>query len=57
MKKVSIKIEYEEEKLKALDVSLKEKDRELNNELTSFLDGLYQKNVPKLLKKFVENNS
>ena len=57
MKKVNIKIEYEEEKLKALDVSLKEKGKELNSELTSFLDSLYQRNVPKLLKKFVENNS
>lgn len=57
MKKTSLKIDYEEEKLKAIDVSLKEKGRELNSEVINFLDGLYKKNVPALLKKFVENDT
>lgn len=57
MKKASLKIDYEEEKLKAIDVSLREKGRELNSEVINFLDGLYKKNVPALLKKFVENDT
>ena len=57
MKKTSLRIDYEEEKLKAIDVSLKEKGRELNSEVINFLDGLYKKNVPALLKKFVENDT
>lgn len=57
MKKTSLKIDYEEEKLKAIDVSLREKGRELNIEVINFLDGLYKKNVPALLKKFVENDT
>ena len=57
MKKTSLKIDYEEEKLKAIDVSLREKGRELNGEVINFLDGLYKKNVPALLKKFVENDT
>ena len=57
MKKTSLKIDYEEEKLKAIDVSLREKGRELNSEVINFLDGLYKKNVPALLKKFVENDT
>ena len=57
MKKTSLKIDYEEEKLKAIDVSLRENGRELNSEVINFLDGLYKKNVPALLKKFVENDT
>ena len=57
MKKTSLRIDYEEEKLKAIDVSLKEKGRELNSEVINILDGLYKKNVPALLKRFVENDT
>ncbi|MDF2677951.1 MAG: hypothetical protein K0Q97_2287 [Bacillota bacterium] len=56
MKKTSFKISYEEEKIKAISVSLKSKDKNINDEIVKFLDGLYNKNVPKLLKQFIEES-
>jgi len=54
MKKFQFKLEYNEEKVKAIKVSLKDKGKELDEEVIKFLDGLYNKNVPKLLKKYIE---
>ena len=51
MKKFQFKLEYNEEKVKAIRVSLKDKGKELDEEIVKYLDGLYNKNVPKLLKK------
>lgn len=56
MKKTSLKLSYDEEKLKAISVALKSKNKNLNDELIKFLDGLYNKNVPKLLKQFIEES-
>lgn len=55
-KKLSLKISYNEEKIKAIKVALGEKNRDLDTEIIKFLDGLYEKNVPKLLKKYIEND-
>ncbi len=57
MKKTIMKISYEEEKLKAIKVSLKDKDKDIDEEIIKFLDGLYNKNVPKLLKKYIESDT
>jgi len=56
MKKFQFKVEYNEEKIKAIKVSLKDKNKELDEEIIKFLDGLYNKNVPKLLKKYIEQD-
>jgi len=56
MKKFQFKLEYNEEKIKAIKVSLKDKGKELDEEIIKFLDGLYNKNVPKLLKKYIEED-
>jgi len=56
MKKFQFKVEYNEEKIKAIKVSLKDKNKELDEEIIKFLDGLYNKNVPKLLKKYIEED-
>jgi|GEM_PF-3386934 len=56
MKKFQFKVEYNEEKIKAIKVSLKDKDKKLNEEIIKFLDGLYNKNAPKLLKKYIEED-
>ena len=54
MKNIQLKVEYNENKIKAIKVSLKEKNKDFDEEILKFLDGLYNKNVPKLLKKFIE---
>lgn len=54
MKNIQLKVEYNEDKIKAIKVSLKAKNKDFDEEILKFLDGLYNKNVPKLLKKFIE---
>lgn len=54
MKNIQLKIQYNEDKIKAIKVSLKGKNKDFDEEILKFLDGLYNKNVPKLLKKFIE---
>ena len=56
MKKFQFKLEYNEEKIKAIKVSLKDKNKELDEEIIKLLDWLYNKNVPKLLKKYIEQD-
>lgn len=46
MKKVTISISYEEEKLSALKLYLDQKQIQVEDELTKALDILYCKNVP-----------
>ena len=55
MKKVQIKVEFNEEKLKAIKLSLDAKQRDFDEEIVKFLDGLYNKNVPKVLKQYIES--
>lgn len=54
-KKITLKIDYSEEKLKALRVSLKEKNKDLDKEIVDHIESLYQRNVPKMLKIYVED--
>lgn len=56
-KKSSLKLSYDEEKYKAIKMALGEKNKDLDAEIVRFLDGLYEKNVPKILKKYIENSS
>ena len=56
MKKFQFTVEYNEEKIKAIKVSLKDKGKELDEEIIKYLDVLYNKNVPKLLKKYIEQD-
>lgn len=46
MKKVTISISYDEEKLSALKLYLDQKQMQVEGELTKALDALYCKNVP-----------
>ena len=54
MKKFQFRVGYNEDKIKALRISLKDKNKDLDEEIINFLDGLYNKNVPKVLKKYIE---
>ena len=54
MKKVQLKVEFNDKKIKAIKVSLKEKNKDFDTEIVKFLNELYNKNVPKSLKKYIE---
>ena len=54
MNKIQLKLEFNSEKMKAIKVSLKEKNKDFDTEILKFLDGLYNKDVPKLLKNYIE---
>ena len=53
-KKVVLKLNFDEEKMKALRVIFQEKNKDVEAEIGKYLESLYQKNVPKVLKMFVE---
>ena len=52
MKKVTISISYDEEKLSALKLYLDQKQMQVEDELTKALDALYCKNVPAGVRDF-----
>ena len=57
MKKTTINISYDEEKLSALKIYLEQKSLELEDELIKELDTLYTKNVPANVREFIELRS
>ena len=54
MNKIQLKVEFSEEKIKTIKISLKGKDKDFDGELLKILNGLYNKSVPKLLIKYIE---
>ena len=46
MKKISVSVSYDEEKLSTLRLYLEQKGMQIEDELTKSLDTLYAKNVP-----------
>lgn len=57
MKKVTIIISYDEEKLNALKLYLKQKDMNLDDELTKSRDTLFNKIVPSGVREFISMKS
>ena len=57
MKKVTVNISYDEEKLNALKLYLKQKDMNLDAELTKSLDTLFNKTVPSGVREFIDMKS
>lgn len=57
MKKTTIHISYEEEKLSALNMYLAQKNLNAEAELQSFLDTLYMRHVPANVRNFVAMRS
>ena len=53
MKKTTIHISYEEEKLTALNMYLTQKNLNIESELQSYLNTLYLRNVPTSVREFV----
>ena len=57
MKKVTISISYDDEKLNALKLYLSQKDTQVEDEMTKALDVLYTKTVPSGVRDFIEMRS
>lgn len=57
MKKTSITISFDEEKLSALKMYLEQKKMSVEDELERFLDILYTKNVPTGVRDFIDMKS
>ena len=54
MKKSTVTISYDEEKLNAIRLFLTQKDLDLNEELTGVLNSLFKKHVPSSVRDFIE---
>ncbi len=54
MKKASVTIQYDEEKLNTVKIFLEKKGLTLSDEIIKFIDGLYNKNVPSQVREFLE---
>lgn len=57
MRKTSITISFDEEKLSALKMYLEQKNMKVEDELEKSLDTLYTKNVPAGVRDFIEMKS
>ena len=57
MKKTNITIQYDDEKLETLNVYLKGKGVDINEELCKAIDNLYNKLVPPAVRDFFEKKS
>ena len=53
----NIQFTYDEERLEALKVFLDEKGKNLESELVSMMDNLYEKTVPQKVQTFLERKS
>ena len=53
MKKVSVSVSYDEEKLSTLRLYLEQKGMQVEDELTKSLDTLYAKNVPSSVREYL----
>lgn len=54
MKKASVTVQYDEEKLNTVKIFLEKKGLSLSDEIVKFIDGLYNKNVPSQVREFLE---
>ncbi len=57
MRKTSITISFDEEKLSALKMYLEQKNVKVEDELEKSLDALYAKNVPAGVRDFIDMKS
>lgn len=52
MKKVSITVQYDEEKFSTIKICMEKKGLNINNEIVKFIDSLYTKQVPAQVRDF-----
>ena len=54
MKKIQLIVEFREEEINAIKISVKEKDKDFDGKILKTLNELHNKCVPKLLIKYIE---
>lgn len=54
MKKVSVTIQYDEEKLSTIKICMEKKGLNINDEIVKFIDSLYTKQVPASVRNFFD---
>ena len=54
MKKASISIFYDDEKLSAVKMYMKQKDLDIKSELEKTIDGMYARYVPSNVREFID---
>lgn len=54
MKKVSVTIQYDEEKLSTIKICMEKKGLNINDEIVKFIDSLYTKQVPAQVRDFFD---
>ncbi len=52
MKKISITVQYDEEKFSTIKICMDKKGLNINNEIVKFIDSLYTKQVPAQVRDF-----
>ena len=57
MKKTTLTLSYDEEKLNALKLYLEQKNTQVEDELISALEVLYQKHVPSGVREYIDMRS
>ena len=57
MKKATLTLSYDEEKLNALKLYIEQKSTQVEDELVSALDVLYQKHVPSGVREYIDMRS
>ena len=51
MKKVSVTVQYDEEKMETIKICLGKKGIDIGDEIVKFIDSLYNKNVPSQVRE------
>lgn len=54
MKPMTIEFSFDDAKLDAINIFLKDKNATLSEELDRFMDALYKKHVPQSVREFIE---
>lgn len=54
MRKVSVTVQYDEEKYKAVKMYLEKKGKNIDDEITSFIDTLFTKNIPATVREYFD---
>lgn len=54
MRKVSVTVQYDEEKLSTIKICMENKGLNINDEIIKFIDSLYTKQVPAQVRGFFD---
>ena len=54
MKKTTVQFSFDDEKLQAINLYMKEKSANLDEEMDGFLEKIYEKYVPANVRQFIE---